>query len=104
MKSERYESGPIMYFIRGIEDDMGEGKSMNIMIEQDGDAIITIVDSKGEQVVDMQICTSNGGTHTRGLAMRFKQIAEFLYESQHPAANPASGEEIIDISNNPIIG
>lgn len=84
MKAERFENGPMMYLIKDIPSDMGESTSMDLLIQSDGDAIISLRDKETGQRMEIEICTYQGGTHTPELALRFKQMAEFLYHSQHP--------------------
>jgi hypothetical protein len=83
MKVEKNESGPVRYNIRGIENDMGEGITMNFLVEQDGDVVITLFEP-GKGSIEMNINTFQGGTRTPGLAKRLRQVAEFLYNSQQP--------------------
>ncbi len=80
MKIEKYESGPMQYKIRGVESDMGEDTSMDLIITQGGDAVITLKDGKGKRI-EITFNTYQGGTKTPGLATRFKFLADYLYMS-----------------------
>lgn len=82
MKAERYENGPMMYRIKGVESDMGEGTTLDLVIQNDGDALITLWNVTEGQRLDIEICTSMGGTHTLGLAMKLREVAEYLYNCQ----------------------
>lgn len=86
MKAEKYETGPMMYKVTGIEDDVGQSSKMDIIIQSDGDACLTLW---GEgQRIEMEICTGFGGTHTPGLAMKLREVAEYIYNCQQDPQYP----------------
>ena len=82
MKAERYENGPMMYQIRGIEGDMDPGLQMDLVISYSGDAFITIYNDMTGERSEITINNGLGGTHTPGLAVRLKEVAEYLWNCQ----------------------
>lgn len=82
MKAERYENGPMMFQIRGIEGDMDPGPKMDLVISQGGDAFVTIYDNITGERAEITINNGLGGTHTPGLANRLRDVAEYLYNCQ----------------------
>ena len=70
------------YSIKGIESDMGEGTTLDLLIQGDGDACLTIWNKETSERLSIEICTSQGGTHAPGAALGLHDLAEFLYNLQ----------------------
>jgi len=76
----------IQYSIKGLESDMGEGTTLDLLIQGDGDACITLWEKATGKRLSIEICTSQGGTHAPGAALGLRNLAEFLYNIQEDPA------------------
>ena len=61
---------------------MGEGTTLDLLIQGDGDACITLWEKATGKRLSIEICTSQGGTHAPGAALGLRDLAEFLYNAK----------------------
>ena len=89
MEINRFENGQIN--IRGVEGDMGEDTKMDIIIERDGDVILTLRNPGLEEIlrraqagvgqeISIQFCTKQGGGQNPKIATKLRELVMLLAE------------------------
>ncbi len=91
MQAERSEGQ--RPYIRGIEDDGGRGVQMNLIVEDDGDVIITMrdVNDPTKELV-MEFNNSQGAAHHPLISRELSRLAELLYLEKN---DPGKLEEVL---------
>lgn len=82
MRVEKFEKGPIQYHIRDLEDDMGEQTQMDLLVEEDGDVIVTLRGHNAALALSMQFCTRMGGGRYPVISAKLRELVKILAEEQ----------------------
>lgn len=78
MRVEKFSDGSVQYRIRDIEGDMGETARMELLVEADGDVIVTMRNAKTLEELSMQFCTLSGGSRDPIIAMKLRELVRAL--------------------------
>lgn len=89
MRIDRSENGRIN--IRDIQDDMGSGSTLNLLLGEDGDVVLTLRNPDVEDIlrraragvgqeISIEFCTFHGGGHNPLLARELRKLVMLLVE------------------------
>jgi len=89
IRINRFENG--ITDIRGIPDDMGSDAKLDILVEEDGDVVLTLRSTNIEDVIrraragvgqeiTIQFCTRTGGGHNTLITRKLRELAILIAE------------------------
>ena len=72
----------VSFVVDDIEGDMGETARLRLLVQADGDVVLTFYDSEKGIINSLEFCSSNGGGKYPIIAKKLRELVAELVKSQ----------------------